>query len=185
MYDVLDSEDQRFQTFMPLSTLNTINNFTTHNNISQYSCRIHDWKKRQYPSCIHVYVTICMLLYLRLLWLSPGAPPIMAVAQAPPPLSVRRRGSRWRRGVRWRLWASSGQEYLASATAGAWGEVLAHVGAIVQLWPLYDQSEDVLVRLHQFLDAGWFLVTNGCIVHLCVKFKKLILLLKFNVRAEL
>ena len=171
MYDVLDSEDQRFQTSMPLSALNTIDSFTAHYNISQYSCRIHDWKKKTI-SKLYMYVRImCMLLYLRLLRLSPGAPPIMAVAQAPPPLSVRRRGSRWRRGVRWHLWASSGQDYLAGATAGAWGEVLAHIGAIVQLWPLYDQSEDVLVWLHQFLDAGRFLVTNGCIVHLCVKLK--------------
>lgn len=37
----------------------------------------------------------------------------------------------------------------------------------MKLRSLNDKSEDVLVWLHQLLDAGRFLVTNGCVVHLC------------------
>ena len=45
--------------------------------------------------------------------------------------------------------------------------MLPHVGAVVKLRSLDDKSEDVLMWLHELLDAGRLLMTNGCVVHLC------------------
>lgn len=46
---------------------------------------------------------------------------------------------------------------------------MACVGVVMQLWSLDDQSKNVLVRLHQFFDIGWLLMTNGCVIHLHVQ----------------
>ena len=46
--------------------------------------------------------------------------------------------------------------------------MLTQVGAIVELWTLDDKTKDVLVWLHQLLDIGRFLVTDGSVVHLSV-----------------